>query len=199
MSGSRFEATAEQRKAQKRLNAYLRTCGYVCRSGVAFWREADPEFASAEDVGADLALLGVPSSLVDAARPPTQRSRTRRQGREARVAARDLPGLVRWLPGVGDTVAGLAPDGPGFNFTFYEFFPDGSGAVKMLRIAASWPVWTANQARRMGLVCAVCDRDLRDRADGARTVAVNRPLPDQRRRLVCETCAPIEQPRAQAG
>lgn len=171
----------------------------MCRSGVAFWREADPEFAGAEDVGADLALLGVPSSVVDAARPPTQRSRIRKQGREARVAARDLPGLVRWLPGLGETVADLAAGGPGFDSTFYELLPDGAAAVKKLSIAASWPVWTANQARQMGLGCAQCDRDLRDRTNGMRTIAVNRPLPDQRRRLVCETCVPVDQPRARSG
>lgn len=69
------DVTEEQRAAQRRIVGVVRASGVLGLFGLALWREANAgEWkASAEEIAEDLALLGVPHTVVAASRPPTSR------------------------------------------------------------------------------------------------------------------------------
>jgi hypothetical protein len=187
------KATDTQRAAQRRVVGCVQMSGYLGRGGLALWREHDAGDwkASAGEIARDLDTLGVPSTTVTAMRPPTTRSPGIRKGLEVRVAFKDLPSLVRWMPSLATAIDGLPANGPGFNFAYYDPTPDGGALLRRAFIAAEWPSWTVTQAVRMGLVCPRCARDLRQ---GGADVPVNRPeSPGGRRRLFCLPCYTAEE------
>lgn len=76
------------------------------------WRErsAGEWKASAGEIAADLAVLGVPHSVVATAMPPLKSDSHRRirQGEEVRIAVDALPFLVRWMPSLQKHIDTLA-------------------------------------------------------------------------------------------
>lgn len=183
------DATEGQRAAQKRIVGVVRASCVLGLFGLALWREADAgEWkASAEEVAADLAVLGVPHTVVGANRPPTSRSPMVRRGREIRVVWDDLPALTRWMPSLAKAMEDVPEDAlDGKGFAFFEPQPGGM-AVLRAAFAADFPWWTAKQAARMGLLCSVCGWDLRQRGPEGR--AGYRILgEDGRRRMFCGPC-----------
>ena len=91
-----------ERAAQRRIGAVIRSCGALSEDGLALWREDGcAEFkASADELADDMAILGVPHTIVPTTLPPlvSDRSRRVRYGEEVRVATRDLSVLVAWIP-----------------------------------------------------------------------------------------------------
>ncbi|MFD4412459.1 hypothetical protein [Streptomyces sp. NPDC058475] len=163
------EAVSPQvRTAQRRVVATVRSCGVLNRDGLAMWREADcGEWkATAAEIGQDLVLLEVPHTIVTAFRFPLAKSyyQGMRRGEEVRIARQDLTHLVRWMPSLKKSLSDLPEDCPGWSFMFFQ--PKAEGMVMMgFALAADWPVWTQEQARRARLLCAECDGDLRRRDD----------------------------------
>ncbi|MGW3823386.1 hypothetical protein ACWEAF_13955 [Streptomyces sp. NPDC005071] len=182
----------EVRAAQRRIVSTITSSGVLNGDGLALWREADcGEFkATAAELGRDLDLLEVPHRIVTAFRFPLANSDNKglRRGEEVRIAGKDLMHLVRWMPSLTKSIEKITDDHPGFGFTVCQPRADGM-AFKVLALAADWPVWTANQARRARLMCAECDYDLRLPGDEER-LPYSIPLPEKpnKLRLVCGLC-----------
>ncbi|MFJ8494966.1 hypothetical protein ACIRBZ_42535 [Streptomyces sp. NPDC094038] len=186
------QLSEEERSAQRRIVATVRSCGVLNSDGLAMWREADcGEWkATAADIGQDLDQLQVPYQVVAAYRFPLANAwnKSLRRGEEVRIATKDLIHLVRWMPSLKKSIDGLPGDCPGWNFLFFK--PKAEGMVLMgLALAADWPVWSEAQARRSRLLCAECDWDLRLRDDEDR-LPYNIPDPERpnKIRLVCGRC-----------
>ena len=183
----------EVRAAQRRVTATVRASGALTGGGLALWREAAAgEWkASAAEIAQDLTLLEVPHQVVRAFRFPLANARSKqlRRGEEVRIAKKDLPHLVRWMPSLKESIDQITDDWPAFAFHIMQ--PRGGGVVlKTLALSADWPYWTVQQARSAGLLCAECDYDLRQRDDKDRQ-PYNIPRPERpgRVRLVCGRCA----------
>ncbi|MFJ9412493.1 hypothetical protein [Streptomyces sp. NPDC101393] len=166
--------------------------GVFSGGGLALWRAADcGEWkATAADIASDLDVLQVPHQVVRAFRYPLSKSwdKRPRRGEEVRIARKDLPHLLPWMPSIQQWIDHITDEWPGFAFTIFEPRAEGM-AVLQLPFAADWPRWTPRQAASMALMCAECGHDLRDRQNGDR-LPYNIPLPKQptKRRLVCGRC-----------
>lgn len=182
----------EVRAAQRCVISTVRVSGVLNGDGLALWRETGcGEWkATTAEIGQDLELLEVPYTVVVASRFPLANSRSAqlRRGEEVRIARKDPPHLVRWMPSLKDSVGNIPEDCPGWGFTMLQPRAEGM-AVMGFAPAADWPAWTLKQARAARLLCAECDYDLRRRDDEDR-VPYYIPLPEKpnRLRLVCGRC-----------
>ncbi|MFF2404940.1 hypothetical protein [Streptomyces goshikiensis] len=182
----------DERCAQRRIVATVRSCGVLNSDGLAMWREADcGEWkATAAEIGRDLDLLGVPHTIVTAYRFPLANSwnKKMRRGEEVRIAGKDLPHLVRWMPSLKKSIDSIPEDCPGWGFMFFQ--PKAEGMALMgFALSADWPVWSQKQAQAARLLCAECAYDLR-KGDDEDRLPYNIPAPDKpnRLRLVCGRC-----------
>ncbi|MFB9466977.1 hypothetical protein [Streptomyces cinereospinus] len=111
------QLSEEERSAQRRIVATVRSCGVLNSDGLAMWREADcGEWkATAADIGQDLDQLQVPYQVVAAYRFPLANAwnKSLRRGEEVRIAAKDLIHLVRWMPSLKKSIDDLPGDCPG--------------------------------------------------------------------------------------
>lgn len=114
-------------------------------------------------------------------------SKAMRKGEEVRILREDLGHLLPWMPSLEQVIADIPEDAPHWDFTVFQPRAGGMAIVK-LALSAEWPSWSKKQARAAGLVCAECDYDLRDRAEGRAPFDIRLPGQPQRRRLVCGTC-----------
>ncbi|MGW3308112.1 hypothetical protein ACWDG9_16180 [Streptomyces sp. NPDC001073] len=182
----------EVRAAQRRIISTVRVSGVLNSDGLALWRETGcGEWkATAAEIGRDLELLQVPYTTVTASRFPLANSRFTqlRRGEEVRIARKDLPHLVHWMPSLKVSIDSIPDEGPGWGFTIFQPKAEGM-AVTDFALAADWPAWTEKQARAARLLCAECDYDLRQRDDENR-LPYNIPPPEKpnRLRLVCGQC-----------
>ncbi|MBX4178402.1 hypothetical protein [Streptomyces geysiriensis] len=186
------QLSEQERSAQRRIVATVRSCGVLNSDGLAMWREADcGEWkATAAEIGQDLDVLEVPHTVVTAYRFPLANSwnKRMRRGEEVRIEGKDLTHLVRWMPSLKKSIDSLPDDCPGWGFMFFQ--PKAEGMALMgFALSADWPVWSEKQARAARLLCAECDWDLRRRDDEDR-LPYNIPDPDKpnRLRLVCGRC-----------
>ncbi|MDQ0757446.1 hypothetical protein [Streptomyces canus] len=185
-------AVPEVRAAQRRIVSTVNASGVICGDGLALWREVNcgESKATAAEIAKDLTMLDVPHQVVTAFRFPLANSwdKRPRRGEEVRVAKNDLKHLVRWMPSLETYIDQITGDCPGFGFTIFEPRAEGM-AVMQLALAADWPRWTNKQAGAMGLMCAQCGYDLRERHNEDR-MPYNIPLAKQpkKRRLVCGQC-----------
>jgi hypothetical protein len=184
-------ATPEQRTAQKRLVGIINSNRVITGAGLALWREDDSFYGSADadDVAADLAVLGVPSTITPCLMPPGAKERRARRGREVRIARTDLSGLYPWMPSLQKRVEEVPQDSPFPKFVV--FIAAGEGMqIGTLALASLWPWWTPKAAERMGLTCADCGWDLRQDEDERRGAyrIPDRPAPGRVITLYCGDC-----------
>lgn len=185
-------ATPTQRDAQKRIVGILNANMVLNRGGLALWREDHGHdlylSATADDVVADLAELGVNTTVLARIMPPRAKENRVRQGREVRVAWSELATLIHWTPALKKKMDGLREDCPTVHeFVCYQPGPKGM-SICTLNYAALWPWWTVKQATRMGLMCATCGWDLRTRTEDADRLAYRIPDADGRHRFYCGGC-----------
>ncbi|MGW6487133.1 hypothetical protein [Streptomyces sp. NPDC055056] len=181
----------EVRTAQRRIVGTINASGRLNADGLALWREVNcGEWkATAAEISADLDLLEVPHTVVTAFRFPlaASRSKAMREGEEVRILREDLARLMPWMPSLEQTIADIPDDAPHWNFAVFQPQADRM-AIATLRLSAEWPAWSKKQARAARLVCAVCDYDLRDKAEDRTPFDVRLPEQPKRRRLVCGQC-----------
>ncbi|MGN2642455.1 hypothetical protein ACTD5D_41040 [Nocardia takedensis] len=110
--GAGRRLSEQERAAQRRICGVIRSCGVLSEHGLAMWREnGSGEFkATADEIAADLAILGVPHTVEPTDLPPLASDRTKRirHGQEIRVATADLSALAQWIPSMRKHIDKLA-------------------------------------------------------------------------------------------